>query len=195
MFVVLVPRTYTSPREVLTTPLRALSRVDLPAPFGPTTAVIFPAGTAIETSSTIGAPPQAAVPATRGGWAARGGPGGVAARGAGGRGRGARQRPLLPAARPGRGLGRQPGQLDPVQDRLRDRPVRFFLTVDPPGPGQRPPERLAPELAAREQDGVHHGEVAPFARSLECPDQSKPVDGLRSLADQLPAVQPHAAPL
>src|SRR5260221_2465513 len=112
-----------------------------------------------------------------------------------GRDPGELQQPLRHAAQPDRALPRQPGQLEPVQDLLRDRPVRFFLTLDPPGPGQRPPERLAPELAAREQDVVHHGEVAPFAGSLECPDQSEPGYGVRALADQLPAGQPDAAPV
>src|SRR5215469_1126047 len=61
MFVVRRPRTYTSPRVAFSTPLKALSRVDLPAPFGPTMAVIFPDSTASETSSTIGGPPYPAV--------------------------------------------------------------------------------------------------------------------------------------
>ena len=55
--VALAPRTKTSPREVFSTPLSVFSRVDFPAPLGPTTAVIFPGYTLSETSSMIGGPP------------------------------------------------------------------------------------------------------------------------------------------
>jgi len=41
MFVVFLPRTYTSPLDAFSKPVSALSSVDLPAPFGPTIAVIF----------------------------------------------------------------------------------------------------------------------------------------------------------
>src|SRR5258708_42919 len=61
MLVVFWPWTYTSPPDAFSTPLSALSSVDLPAPFGPTIAVIFLAWTASETSSMIGAPPYPAV--------------------------------------------------------------------------------------------------------------------------------------
>src|SRR6516162_4408054 len=64
VFVVFWPWTYTSPRETLSTPLSALSSVDLPAPFGPTMAVIFPARTVSEMSSMIGGPPYPAVSAS-----------------------------------------------------------------------------------------------------------------------------------
>src|SRR6516162_6530221 len=64
VFVVFWPWTYTSPRETLSTPLSALSSVDLPAPFGPTMAVIFPARTVSEMSSMIGGPPYPAVTAS-----------------------------------------------------------------------------------------------------------------------------------
>ncbi len=57
MFVTAAPRTKASPREVLSTPASALSRVDFPAPFGPTTAAILPGYTLIETSSMTGGPP------------------------------------------------------------------------------------------------------------------------------------------
>src|SRR5215472_2507912 len=60
MFVVFAPRTKTSPREALSTPAIALSRVDFPAPFGPTTAATFPACTVIETSEMTGGPPYPA---------------------------------------------------------------------------------------------------------------------------------------
>src|SRR5579859_25841 len=60
MLVVLAPRTKTSPREVRSTPLSAFSSVDFPAPFGPTTAVIFPGYTLSETSSMTGGPPYPA---------------------------------------------------------------------------------------------------------------------------------------
>src|SRR5579859_636899 len=63
MFVVFRPWTYTSPRETFSSPLSALSRVDFPAPFGPTMAVIFPARTVSEMSSMIGGPPYPAVSA------------------------------------------------------------------------------------------------------------------------------------
>src|SRR5258708_18032690 len=61
MFVVFSPRTYTSPRDTFSKPVSALSSVDLPAPFGPTIAVIFLAQTASETSMMIGGPPYPAV--------------------------------------------------------------------------------------------------------------------------------------
>src|ERR1700731_1993086 len=64
MPVVLAPHTKTSPREGRSTPASALSRVDFPAPFGPTTAAIFPGYTLIETSSMIGGPPHPADPAS-----------------------------------------------------------------------------------------------------------------------------------
>src|SRR5215469_12820834 len=60
MFVVLAPCTKTSPREAFSTPLSALSKVDFPAPFGPTTAAIFPACTVSDTSSMTGGPPYPA---------------------------------------------------------------------------------------------------------------------------------------
>src|SRR5579863_10190612 len=64
MPVVLAPRTKTSPLEGRSTPASALSRVDFPAPFGPTTAAILPAYTLIETSSMIGGPPYPALTAS-----------------------------------------------------------------------------------------------------------------------------------
>src|SRR5215831_11389510 len=66
MFVALTPCTKTSPREAFSTPLSAFSRVDFPAPFGPTTAAIFPGYTLSETSSMTGGPPYPAhTPAAR----------------------------------------------------------------------------------------------------------------------------------
>src|SRR5215469_14989987 len=73
MFVVFAPPAKTSPRVVRSTPASALSRVDFPAPFGPTTAVIFPACTEIETSSMTGGPPYPAhTPSARSAGAAAG---------------------------------------------------------------------------------------------------------------------------
>ena len=56
-----VPPTVTCPERVRAKPAMAAARLDLPAPFGPSSVVISPGGTSRETSCTTGRPPRSTV--------------------------------------------------------------------------------------------------------------------------------------
>ena len=58
-----MPSTRTQPSDGRSKPTQALSRVDLPDPFGPTSAVILPSGTPMVTVTQCPAPPNVALAA------------------------------------------------------------------------------------------------------------------------------------